>query len=74
MRTRQNRAREDYQTPTSLLVDSAVLMASQLPESERADALRGYAETTRALYAKSNTPPPEWVQMLTELAERECSS
>jgi hypothetical protein len=46
-------------------------MASQLPKSERADALRVLADTWRALYAKSNLPPAEWVQMLTELAERE---
>jgi hypothetical protein len=71
---RQIKAREEYQTPSALLVDSAVLMASQLPNSERAHALQAVAETFRALYAKSNMPPAEWVRMLTELAEREGAS
>jgi hypothetical protein len=74
MRMRHNRAREEYQTPPDLLVDSMLLAVSQFPNSERAHALRVYAEASRALYAKSNMPPAEWVQMLTDLAEREGSS
>lgn len=70
---RQNRAHEEYQTPASLLVDSAVLMASQLPQSERADALRHLADMWHSLYAKANMPPAEWVQMLSDLADREGS-
>ena len=71
---RQNRAREEYQTPPSLLVSSMLLGVEQLPNAARADALRALADTWHALYAKSNMPSAEWVRMLTELAEREAPS
>ena len=74
MCTRQIRARDEYQTPASLLVDSMLLAVSQFPNSVRSLALRVYAETSRALYAEANMPPAEWVQMLAELAEREGAS
>jgi hypothetical protein len=74
MRMRHNRAREEYQTPPELMVASALQTLSGFPNSKRAQGLRIVAENYRALYAQLKEPQPEWVQMLTDLAEREGSS
>lgn len=69
MARRQNRARDDYQTPPQLMVDSALLVLSGLPRDRRATALRESVEIYRQIY--SGLPTPEWIDMLAELAERE---
>jgi hypothetical protein len=74
MPTHQNRTREEYQTPPRLLVDSALLFVSQLPNSKRAHAARRMVENYRALFAELKEPLPEWVQLLTDVVEREGSS
>lgn len=71
---RQTQAREAYQTPPQLLVDSMLLGIEQLPSSQRSHALRVLAETWRSLYAESKTPPAEWVQRLADLAEHDSES
>lgn len=69
MATRQNRARDDYQTPPQLMVDSVLLTLTDLPRGERAAALRASLELHRAL--RASRPTPEWVAMLADLAEKE---
>ena len=74
IRMRQIQAREEYQTPPDLLVDSAVLLVSQMPSSKRADAVRMLAESIRTIHAELKEPQPEWLRLLTDSAEREGSS
>jgi hypothetical protein len=74
MRTRQNQARQEYQTPPDLLVNSAVFLMSQMPNSKRADAVRMLAESIRTIHAKLKEPQPEWVRLLADLGENEESS
>jgi hypothetical protein len=74
MRTRQYRAREEYQTPPGLLVDSAVLLMSQMPYSKRADAVRMLAESLRTIHAELKEPQPEWVRLLADSVEGDESS
>jgi hypothetical protein len=62
---------EEYQTPPELMVAGALQTISLLPNSKRAEALRIVADNYRALHTRLNEPLPEWVQMLTDLAERE---
>jgi hypothetical protein len=69
MATRQQRAREEYQTPAQLMVDSALLLLSGLPRDRRAGALRTLVRTHRQLHA--GLPTPDWIEMLAELAEGE---
>ncbi|HEX9937372.1 MAG TPA: hypothetical protein VGB15_09620 [Longimicrobium sp.] len=65
---------EEYQTPPELMVAGALQTLSLLPNSKRAEALRIVADNYRALHTRLNEPLPEWVQMLTDLAEREGSA
>jgi hypothetical protein len=71
---RQNRAREEYQTPPQLLVDSAVLLMSQMPYSKRVDAVRMLAESLRTIHAELKEPQPEWVRLLADSLEGDESS
>jgi hypothetical protein len=70
MRTRESRARDEYQTPPEELLASALHTLTGLPNSERARAVRIIANNYRALYVELNQPLPEWVMMLTEVADR----
>jgi hypothetical protein len=65
---------DQYHTPPDLLVASALMSVSQLPSNKRRYALRALAEHHRSMYAELNEPLPEWVQMLSELADQEGST
>jgi hypothetical protein len=67
MRTRGTKS-DEYQTPPELMVASALQTLSGLPNAKRAQALRVVAETYRGLFIDLKEPLPEWVQMLTDLA------
>lgn len=69
MATKQARARDEYQTPSQLMVDSALLLLSGLPRDRRAAALRTLVTTHRQLHA--DLPTPDWIEMLADLAEHE---
>ena len=70
MRTRGTKP-DEYQTPPELMVASALMSVSQLPDSKRGRALRGLAEYHRLMHAELDEPLPEWVRMLSEVADKE---
>lgn len=65
---------DEYQTPPELLVASAMHLVNAMPNSKRAEALRRVAADLRALHSDLKEPQPEWLKMLTDLAEKESSA
>ena len=53
------------------MVASAMMLQSLLPRGKRSHALRALAEHQRTIHQELNEPLPEWVRMLSELAEKE---
>lgn len=70
MRTRRTKP-DEYETPPDLLVASALMSVNQLPASKRPRALRGLAEHHRWMHAELDEPLPEWIRMLSEMADQE---
>jgi hypothetical protein len=70
MRTRSSKV-EEYQTPPELTLASVLHTLAEVPRSQRAQALRVIAENYRALFTELKMPTPEWVRMLTDVAEGE---
>jgi hypothetical protein len=73
MRSRRSRT-DEYETPPELMVDSALMLVSHLPIGKRAYALRSLAEHYRSMYAELEEPQPEWVRMLSQVADQEGSA
>ena len=73
MRTRRSKP-DEYQTPPDLMVASALMLVSHLPSGKRAYALCGLAEHYRSMYAELEEPLPEWVRMLSQVADQEGSA
>jgi hypothetical protein len=73
MRTRRSQT-EEYQTPPELILASALMTLTDVPNSQRAHAVSIIAENYRAMFAELKVPMPDWVKMLTEVAEREADS
>ncbi|HET7463832.1 MAG TPA: hypothetical protein VFJ82_21430 [Longimicrobium sp.] len=63
---------DEYQTPPELMVASTLQMLSQVPKDRRATAIRATVEHLKVLHA--GMPPLEWIEMLSEIADREESS
>lgn len=72
MATRQTRARDEYQTPSQLMVDTVLFSVSGLPRDRRAAALRKLVEDHREFHA--GLPTPDWIEMLADLADREAGN
>jgi len=70
MRSRQKRSPEEYQTPPEELVASALHVVSGIPGSKRPQAVRRMAQNFRDLYDELKMPQPDWVHMLSEVADR----
>ncbi|HEX6161701.1 MAG TPA: hypothetical protein VF111_16110, partial [Thermoanaerobaculia bacterium] len=62
---------EEYQTPPELTLASALHTLAEVPSNQRAHALRVTAENFRALFGELKMPMPEWVRMLSDVADRE---
>jgi hypothetical protein len=71
MRTHHRMKHEEYQTPPEEHLMSALHVLSTFPREHRAQAMRAMAETHRSLNESIGLPVPEWVGMLSDLAERE---
>ncbi|HET7461022.1 MAG TPA: hypothetical protein VFJ82_07230 [Longimicrobium sp.] len=71
-----NRAKhlDEYRTPPELMVASALQILSLLPGSKRTQALTDMAGYLKNLHVKLKEPQPEWVKMLTELADKEADA
>jgi len=70
MRTRRNRARDEYQTPPEEILASALHTLSGLPKSLRSRAIRSIAKHYQAMYSELELPLPEWIPMLADAAEQ----
>jgi hypothetical protein len=70
MRTRRTK-RGEYETPPDLMVASALMLQSLLPSSKRSFALRALADSQRTIHQELDEPLPDWVRMLSELADQE---
>ena len=69
MATSQTRARDQYQTPPQLMVDTVLFSVSGLPLDRRAAALRTLVKDHREFYA--GLPTPEWLDILADIVDRE---
>jgi len=63
---------DEYRTPPELMVASALQLVSQVPKDLRAAAIRATAEQLKAFHPVM--PDPNWIEMLSEIADREGGS
>ena len=70
MRTRGAK-REEYRTPPDLMIASMMQVLSYLPNRRRSEALRRMADVLRDLHDEPGQPMPEFIGMLTDLADKE---
>ena len=66
------RKAEEYRTPPELMIECALRLLGTVPDERRAAAMHATVEHLKAIHA--GLPLPEWIGMLSDLADQEGSA